>query len=222
VKIPIYDQSGKKIGDHTLNSAIFEASIKESLIQQALLRQLANKRANPAKTKTRGERRGGGRKPFRQKGTGNARAGSRRSPIWRKGGVIFGPTGLENYSKQMPKKQRQQALFSILSSKAKDGKIIALDKYEGEIKTKVFAELISKLPIERDALIVIPEKNEVVQKSAHNIANVKVILANYLNPADLLKYRNLIFLAEALKKVDEIWGAETKKPKNKKTEEQKT
>jgi len=213
MKIPIYDQNGKNIGDHTLNSTIFEASINEVLIHQALVRQLANKRIAIAKTKTRGDRRGGGRKPFRQKGTGNARAGSRRSPIWRKGGVIFGPTGLENYTKQMPRKQRIKALFSVLSAKAKDGEILAIDKYEGEIKTKSFAELVSKLPIDRNALIVIPEKNETIQKSARNIPNVKVILANYLNPADLLKYSNLVFLVEALKKVDEIWGNKIKEKK---------
>lgn len=210
MKVDMYDQSGKKIGDHTLNSEIFEVEASNGLIHLALLRQLANNRITIAKAKNRGSRRGGGRKPFRQKGTGNARAGSRRSPLWHKGGVIFGPTGLETYTKQMPKKQRQKALLSTLSTKAKDGQILVLDKYEGEIKTKSFAELIKKLPIERNVLVVISEKNELIQKSASNLKNVKVILANYLNIADLLKYRNLMFLKDAFAKVDETWGKKVK------------
>jgi len=205
MKVAIYDQQGKKVKDLELDSKFFEAPIREGLIHLALVRQLSNSRRPIAKTKTKGERRGGGKKPYAQKGTGNARAGSRRSPLWRKGGVTFGPTGLENFEKGMPKSERRQALFSALSAKAKDQQIMGLVSYEGEVKTKNFAALLAKLPIGRKVLIVIPAADPIVQKSARNLANAKVILVNYLNVADLLKYQTVLFLEPAFGKMAEIW-----------------
>ncbi|MDD4352604.1 MAG: 50S ribosomal protein L4 [Candidatus Gracilibacteria bacterium] len=220
MKIDIYDQNGKKIGDQTLNSEIFETEVNEGLVHLALVRQLSNSRNAIAKTKNRAARRGGGIKPFKQKGTGNARAGSRRSPIWRKGGVIFGPTGLENFQKNMPKSERRKALCCALSAKAKDNEILGLDGYKGEIKTKAFSQMLTKLPITRNVLIVIPEKDAVIQKSAHNLTEAKVILVNYLNIADLLKYKTLLFLKDSLSKVDELWGkAAVRSDKNKESKQ---
>lgn len=209
MKIDLYAQTGEKKGQVELNKEFFEVPYNEDLIHQALVRQHANGRVAIAHTKTRGEVRGGGRKPFRQKGTGSARQGSRRNPHFRGGGVVFGPRNNRNFLVDMPKKQRRKALFSALSAKAKADQIIALEKYEGEVKTKTFAELLNKLPIERNVLVVIPEKNEVIQKSTNNLANAKTIIVNYLNIADLQKYRKVLFLQDALPKMEEIFKSAT-------------
>lgn len=209
MKIDLYAQTGEKKGQVELNKEFFEVPYNEDLIHQALVRQHANGRVAIAHTKTRGEVRGGGRKPFRQKGTGSARQGSRRNPHFRGGGVVFGPRNNRNFSVDMPKKQRRKALFSALSAKAKADQIIALEKYEGEVKTKTFAELLNKLPIERNVLVVIQEKNEVIQKSTNNLANAKTIIVNYLNIADLQKYRKVLFLQDALPKMEEIFKSAT-------------
>ncbi len=210
MKIDLYAQTGEKKGQIELNKEFFEVPYNEDLIHQALIRQQANQRIAIADTKTKGEIRGGGRKPFRQKGTGNARQGSIRNPHYRGGGTVFGPTKERNYEVDMPKKQRRKALLSALSAKAKNEQIIALESYEGEVKTKAFAELLKKLPVERNVLVVIPEKNEVIQKSTSNLANAKTILVNYLNIADLQKYRKVLFLKDALPKMEEIFGPANK------------
>lgn len=210
MKVDLYTQTGEKKGQVELKKEFFEVPYNEDLIHQALVRQHANGRVAIAHTKTRGEVRGGGRKPFRQKGTGSARQGSRRSPNLRGGGVVFGPRNDRNFVVDMPKKQRRKALFSALSAKAKNDQIIALESYEGEVKTKVFAELIKKLPIDRNVLIIIPEKNEVIQRSTKNLANAKTIIVNYLNIADLQKYRKILFLKNALPKMEEIFRSVNK------------
>jgi len=211
MKAVLYDQKGAKKGEVTLPKALFEVEPNEGLIHRALVRQLANKRVDTASSKGRSDVRGGGRKPFRQKGTGNARMGTRRSPLARGGGIIFGPNGARNYKKDMPKKQRRMALFGALSAKAKDGKIMALDKYEAKApKTKEFQALVDKLPVERNLLVVVDEKHETLQKSANNIPNVKTILVNYLNPHDLLKYRQVLFLEKALEKAEEVFTTKSK------------
>lgn len=211
MKVDLYTQTGEKKGQVELKKEFFEVPYNEDLIHQALVRQHANKRIAIAHTKTRGEVRGGGRKPFRQKGTGSARQGSRSTPNLRGGGVVFGPRNDRNFTVDMPKKQRRKALFSALSVKAKADQIIALESYEGEVKTKAFADLIKKLPVDRNVLVVIPEKNEVIQKSTSNLANAKTIIVNYLNIADLQKYRKVLFLKDALPKMEEVFKSATNK-----------
>lgn len=209
-KAALYNQKGEKKGEVTLNKDMFEVPMNASLLQRALQYQANNARIATAHVKTRGEVRGGGRKPYKQKGTGNARQGSTRSPQWKGGGIVFGPKSWRNFSEMMPRKQRRKALFTALSAKAADGKIIALDKYEGEVKTKTFAELLKKLPIERGCLVVIPEKSEVVQKSSANIRRAKTILVSYLNVFDVLKYGNVMFIGNALDKMGEVFQRRTK------------
>ncbi|HMR01149.1 MAG TPA: 50S ribosomal protein L4 [Candidatus Gracilibacteria bacterium] len=209
-KVALYNQKGDKKGDVTVSDAIFAAKFNEDLIHQALVRQLANARLGMiAHTKTRAEVRGGGRKPFRQKGTGRARQGSTRSPQQIGGGVAHGPRNNRNFKKDMPKKQRRLALFSALSAKLGENKIIALDKYEGEVKTKPFAEMLKKLPIEKEVLVVVAEKNELIQKSSSNIPFAKSLLVNYLNIADLQKYDTVLFEEAALKKIEEVFIEKT-------------
>ncbi len=206
MKATVYTQTGEKKGEVTLNKDIFGIEVNEGLIHQMLILQQANSRSPIAHTKTRGEIRGGGRKPHRQKGTGRARTGSTRGPIHRGGGIVFGPRNTRNFTKMMPKKQRRKALFSALSSKASDKQILVVEKYDAkETKTKEFAAMIDKLPVERNALFVIPEKNEVIQKSSRNLPKVKTVLANYLNIQDVLKYQSLVFLKSSLPKLEETF-----------------
>lgn len=206
MKVDLYNQKGDKVGDLDLPKAIFEVEFNEELVHQALVRQMANKRVNLAHTKTRGEVRGGGRKPFRQKGTGNARQGTIRAPHMKGGGVTFGPRNNRNFSKDMPKKQRRKALFSALSEKARNKEVMALETYEVKApKTKEFAAMIAKMPIERNVLIVLPSKNEMVEKSAGNLPNVKTITAGYINIHDLQKYQSILFLKDAVAKMEEVF-----------------
>ena len=211
MKVDLYTQSGTKSGSLDLPKEIFEVPFNKDLVHQALLRQLSNARKNIAHTKTRGEVSGGGRKPFRQKGTGNARQGTIRAPHMRGGGVVFGPRNNRNFTKDMPKKQRRKALFSALSEKARAGEVIGLDKYEAKApKTKEFAELLTKLPVERNALVVIPEKDQVIQKSSSNLSNVKTVLASYLNIHDLQKYRTVVILKDAVKALEDTFLTKAK------------
>lgn len=207
MKVDLYTQKGEKKGQVEIKKEFSEVPYNEDLIHQALIRQHANARSPIAHTKTRGEVRGGGRKPFRQKGTGSARQGSRRTPHFKGGGVVFGPRNTRNFEVDMPKKQRKKALFSALSAKVTGNALIALENYESEApKTKLFAELVGKLPIKRNALFVIAEKNPAIQKSSANIPNVKTILVNYLNVVDLQKYRTVVFLKDAIAKMEEVFG----------------
>lgn len=213
MKADLYTQTGEKKGQVELAKEFFEVPYNADLIHQALVRQQANARNPIAHTLTKDEVRGGGRKPYRQKGTGSARQGSRRNPHFKGGGVVFGPRNTRNFEVAMPKKQRRKALFSALSAKAKNNEIFALENYDAkEVKTKQFAEMIKKLPVERSVLVVIPGKNEIVQKSSANIANVKTILVNYLNIADLQKFKKVMFLKEALKKMEEVFCSEKGEP----------
>ncbi|MBU1682902.1 50S ribosomal protein L4, partial [Patescibacteria group bacterium] len=206
MKIDLYTQAGEKKGTVDVSDSMFKAPVHEELVRLALIRQMANARQPIAHTKTRGEVRGGGRKPWRQKGTGRARFGSTRNPIWRGGGVAFGPRNDRNYSKNMTKKARRGALFSVLSQKAGDNEIFALNKFEVKTpKTKDFTAMMSKLPVERSLLVVAGEKDVNLEKAAGNLPNVKVILVNYLNPHDLLKYEKVMFLESALKKAEELF-----------------
>jgi len=206
-KIAIYNQEGKKVKDFEAKDIFFGVEFNSDLVQQALIRQLANRRVAPiAHTKTKGEVVGGKKKPFRQKGTGYARQGATNNPHMIGGGVSFGPRNARNYKRMMPKKQRRLALFSALSQKAREDKVFGLDNYDvKEIKTKTFTAMLSKLPIEKDVLFVLPSKNEIITKSSRNLPNVKTILTNYLNIADLQKYDKVVFLEESFQKLEEVF-----------------
>jgi large subunit ribosomal protein L4 len=206
MQIDIFDQTGSKVSKHTLTPEIFEADINIPLMHQALTVQASNRRQGTSKTKTKGEVRGGGRKPWKQKGTGRARVGSTRSPIWRGGGITFGPTGEQNFAKDMPKNQRRKALFSVLSQKAKDNSIIGIKTIdENNLKTKIVNQLIDKLPIERNALIVIPNSDDRLKRAFSNIPYAQVVMANYLDIHDLMKYETIVFLEESFSVVDATW-----------------
>lgn len=211
-QIDLYNQQGEKKGQVKVSQEIFGQKFNADLVHQALVRQLSNKRLGMiAHTKDKGDVRGGGRKPFRQKGTGQARQGSTRNPHQIGGGVAHGPHNVKNYNKMMPKKQRRKALFCALSAKMGENKIMALDKYEStEIKTKPFAEMLKKLPIQKDVLVVLSQKDKILQKSSNNIPTVKTLLVNYLNIADLQKYENVLFMEDALQKMEETFLSPSK------------
>lgn len=205
LKVALYNQKGEKKGDVTLNETLFGLPANPSLIQRMLQHQTSNGRRAIAHTKVRAEVRGGGRKPYKQKGTGNARQGSIRSAQWKGGAIIFGPRNTRNYVELMPKKQRRKALFTALSSKVAEEKVLVLDSYEGEIKTKTFNTLLKKLPISRDCLLVIPERSALLEKSTANIPHVKTISAGFLNVFDVMKFGNVLFLKDALTKFEDTF-----------------
>ncbi len=208
MKIDLYSSDGAKKGTVSLPKEIFEADITVGLMHEAALRQQGNARIPTASVKTKSEVRGGGRKPWRQKGTGRARQGSIRSAQWRGGGIIFGPKPNRNFAKDMPKKMRRKALFSALSSKAKEKGISALEAFNSqEPKTKILSELLGKIGCTGKTLVVIPARNGVIEKSAQNIPEVKVIFAQYLNIIDILSADKVLFLQDAIDKTKEIFGA---------------
>lgn len=210
MKIDLYASDGTKKGSVDLPKDIFEIEVNEGLIHEALIRQQANARIDTAFSKTRAEVRGGGKKPWRQKGTGRARQGTIRAGQWTGGGVIFGPRGNRNYEKQMPKKMRRKALLSALSAKAAAKSIIALESFESkEPKTKLLADLLKKMESDRRVLIVEANRNYVLEKSARNIPGVKTLFAQYLNIEDLLRADRVIFLQDAVAKTEEIFGTKS-------------
>jgi large subunit ribosomal protein L4 len=190
----------------SLNEAIFGAKTRAHLLHQAVVMQLANRRAGSAATKSKGFVRGGGKKPWRQKGTGRARAGSTRSPIWVGGGTVFGPTP-RDYSYRMPRTARHQALLSALSLKNRDGKIIVVDKLELEAaKTKLMVAALAQLKI-ASALIVIAQPDLNLERSARNLPRIKVLRVEGLNVYDLLRYDHLVLTVGALKLLEERLAA---------------
>lgn len=202
--IDLYSQDGIKKGQMEVSDKIFSAKINETLIHRALIRQLSNRRHPIAHVKTKGEVRGGGKKPYRQKHTGRARQGSTTNPHFIGGGVVFGPRNVRNFTLGMPKKERQKALHSALSAKAKENLIVALEQYEvknEKPKTKDFASMLKKMKFEKDTLFVVPEKNELIFRACRNLPMVKALLVQFLNPADLLKYHHILFLKDALAKL---------------------
>jgi len=186
----------------TLNEAIFGAKTRPHLLHQAVVMQLANRRAGSAATKTKGFVSGGGKKPWRQKGTGRARAGSTRSPIWVGGGTTFGPHP-RDYSYRLPRTARREALLSALSLKNRDGKIIVVDKFElDEAKTKLMVRALAELKVQ-SALVVIPQSDVKIERSARNLPKIKVLRVEGLNVYDLLRYEHLILTEGALKRLEE-------------------
>ena len=185
-----------------LNDAIFGAKTRAHLLHQAVVMQLANRRAGTAATKTKGFVRGGGKKPWKQKGTGRARAGSTRSPIWVGGGTVFGPTP-RDYSYRMPRTARREALLSALSVKNRDGKLIVVDKFSLEAaKTKIMAQALAELKV-TSALIVIAGADATIERSARNLPKVKVLRVEGVNVYDLLRYDHLVLTEGALKLLEE-------------------
>ena len=204
--LPVYNMVGEKVGETELADEIFAVPINEAVMHQALLRQLANARLGTHKTKKRGEVSGGGRKPWRQKGTGRARQGSIRSPQWRKGGTVFGPQP-RSYRQKMPRKMRRLAVRSALSVKAAAEQIILLDTLRmEESRTKQMLALLDSLGVQDSALILLSKKDEAVERSARNVPEVKTLRANYLNIRDILGYDHLVLPLEALEVVEAIWG----------------
>ncbi len=201
--LPVKDISGNQVGEIELNDAVFGAPVNQTLMHQALLRQLANARLGTHKTKTRGEVRGGGRKPWRQKGTGRARQGSIRAPQWVGGGTVFGPRP-RKYTKQMPKKMRRAALRSALSVKAAAEQIIVVDRIEIEQpKTRVVVEMLNALGAAgASVLLVLNEEQQIVQRSAKNLPKVKTLLSGYMNVRDLLGHDVVILSTEIVEKLE--------------------
>ncbi len=205
-KVDVYNIEGKKVSDVELNESIFGIEPNEAIVHSVLVNYLANQRQGTQSTKTRSEVSGGGRKPWRQKGTGRARQGSIRAPQWIKGGIALGPKP-RSYKYRVNKKERQLAVKSLLSSKVLENNLIVLDKVElKEIKTKNMVKALDSLKVTGKTLILLPEKNENVQKSARNIEGVKTTLVNTINVYDLLKYNKLVITLDTVKKLEEVYA----------------
>ena len=199
-KVDVYDIKGKKVSDIELADSVFGIEPNENIVHAVLVNYLANQRQGTQSTKTRAEVRGGGRKPWRQKGTGRARQGSIRAPQWIKGGIALGPKP-RSYKYTVNKKERRLAIKSILSSKVLEKELTVVDKLElKEIKTKSMVKALEALKVEGKTLIILPEGNKNVIMSARNIEGVKAIKANNINVFDLLKYNNLILPVDTVKK----------------------
>lgn len=204
-EVSVLNMEGSEVGKIKLNDAIFGVEINEHLVHQAVVAQLANNRQGTQKAKTRSEVRGGGRKPWRQKGTGHARQGSIRSPQWTGGGVVFAPTP-RDYSKKMNKKEKRIALKSALTSRVEEGKFIVLDELKFDApKTKEFAKVMENLKADK-ALVVINDNDANVVKSAANIPAVKTASTNTINVYDILKYDTVIVTQDAVKTIEEVYA----------------
>ena len=205
-KVDVYDLKGKKVSDIELAENVFGIEPNENIVHSVLINYLANQRQGTQSTKTRAEVSGGGKKPWRQKGTGRARQGSTRSPQWIKGGIALGPKP-RSYRYTVNKKERRLAIKSILSSKVLEKELTVVDKLEvKEIKTKTMVKVLADLKTEGKTLIVLPENNKNVLMSSRNIEGVKTITANNINVFDLLKYTNLILSVDTVKKLEEVYA----------------
>lgn len=204
--IDVYDIQGKKVSTVELKDEIFGIEPNEAVVHSALVNFLANQRQGTQSTKTRAEVSGGGRKPWRQKGTGRARQGSIRAPQWIKGGIALGPKP-RSYKYSVNKKEKRLAIKSCLSSKVLEKELVVVDSLPlKEIKTKEMVKALNNLKVEGKTLILLPEKNETVQKSARNIEGVKTSLVNTINVYDLLKYKNLVITLDTVKKLEEVYA----------------
>ena len=205
-KIDVVDMKGKKVSDLELAENIFGIEPNKTIVHSVLINYLANQRQGTQSTKTRAEVRGGGKKPWRQKGTGRARQGSIRAPQWIKGGIALGPKP-RSYKYAVNKKERQLAIKSILSSKVLEKELTVVDKLEvKEIKTKTMVKALADMKVEGKTLIILPEKNNEVYMSSRNIEGVKTILLNNINVFDLLKYTNLVLPVDTVKKLEEVYA----------------
>ena len=205
-KVDVYDIKGKKVSDIELADSVFGIEPNENIVHAVLVNYLANQRQGTQSTKTRAEVRGGGKKPWRQKGTGRARQGSIRAPQWIKGGIALGPKP-RSYKYTVNKKEKRLAIKSVLSSKVIEKELTVVDKLElKEIKTKSMVKALTALKVEGKTLIIVPEKNTNVVMSARNIEGVKTITANNINVFDLLKSNNLILPVDTVKKLEEVYA----------------
>jgi len=203
----IHNQIGEKIGQQKLSAAVFGAKIVPHLIHEAVVSMRSNARRSTAHTKTRGEIRGGGKKPWKQKGTGRARHGSTRSPIWRGGGITFGPRNDRNYFKKMNAQARKTALLGVLSDKADSGNIIVLDDFKNDKpKTKEMFKMLTALKIKFPALLVILKTDTVIKKIGQNIKNVKINTADNLHLFDILKAKNIVIIKKAIEEIESKYG----------------
>ena len=199
--LSVFDIEKNKVSEIEVSDSVFGAMVKEHLIYEVVRMQLANRRQGTASTKRRGEVRGGGRKPWRQKGTGRARVGTIRSPIWRGGGIVFGPHP-RDYSYKVPKKVKKAALKSVLSMKLQEDKVLVLQDFPmEEIKTKKFQEILGRFEL-GSVLFVLDKENPVLEKSSRNIKDVKMMRSEGINVFDLLKYDNLVMLEPSVKMVE--------------------
>ena len=203
-KIDVYNIEGKKVNDVELKEDIFGIIPNEELVHSVIVNYLANQRQGTQSTKTRAEVRGGGKKPWRQKGTGRARQGSIRAPHWVGGGIALGPKP-RSYSYKLNKKERRLAIKSCLSSKVIENELTVIDKFEfNEIKE--VEKMLNNLKLEGKTLILLPEKNEIIQKSARNIKGVKTLSVNTINAYDLVKYKNLVVTLDTVKRLEEVYA----------------
>ena len=203
--VSVFNLEGNEVGTLELNDAVFGVEVNEHLVHMAVVSQLANKRQGTQKAKTRSEVSGGGRKPWRQKGTGHARQGSTRAPQWTGGGVVFAPTP-RDYSFKLNKKERRAALCSALSSKVAESQIIVLDEFKlDEIKTKKFQDVLNNLSVSK-ALVVLEDGNKNAELSARNIADVKTAKTNTINVYDILKYNTVIATKAAVQAIEEVYA----------------
>ena len=201
--VSVYNMEGAQVGTIELSDSIFAVPVNEHLVHQAVVAQLANKRQGTQKAKTRSEVRGGGRKPWRQKGTGHARQGSTRAPQWTGGGVVFAPVP-RDYSFKMNKKEKRAALKSVLTAKVEEKKFIVVDEIKfDEIKTKNFANMLKNLDVKK-ALVVLEDENATI--SAKNIADVKTAKVNTINVYDILKYNTVIATKDAVRNIEEVYA----------------
>lgn len=203
--VAVYNMEGKEVGKLELNDAVFGVEVNEHLVHMAVLQQLANNRQGTQKAKTRSEVRGGGRKPWRQKGTGHARQGSTRSPQWTHGGVVFAPVP-RDYSFKLNKKEKRAALKSALTTRVAESKFVVLDELKlDEIKTKKFVEVLNNLKVEK-ALVVLQDMDNNIIKSASNIPTVKTAQINELNVFDVLKYDTVVVAKDTVKSIEEVYA----------------
>ena len=204
-KVSVYNMEGKEVGAIELNDAVFGVEVNEHLVHMAVVQQLANNRQGTQKAKTRSEVSGGGRKPWRQKGTGHARQGSTRAPQWTGGGVVFAPVP-RDYSFKLNKKEKRAALKSALTSKVQDSKLVVVDelKFE-EIKTKNFAQVMNNLKVEK-GLVVLADNDANVVMSARNMANVDTTLVNTINVYDIMNAKTVVLTKDAVAKIEEVYA----------------
>jgi large subunit ribosomal protein L4 len=206
MQVPVYNIQGEQVSETELRDDIFAVPVNEALMHQALVRQLANARLGTHKTKTRGEVSGGGRKPWRQKGTGRARQGSTRAPHWPGGGTVFGPTP-RSYEQKMPRKMRRLALRSALSVKASESQVKVLDALEmAEPKTRELVRILESLGVSSSVLILLPQSDQVILRSVRNLPKVRTLVAQYLNVRDLLTYDYILMPLASLEVIEGILG----------------
>lgn len=205
-KLPVYNQEGQQVGDIALADQVFGVKVNPALVHEVMVATRANARKTIASTKTKGEVRGGGKKPWKQKGTGRARQGSIRAPQWIGGGIVFGPDKERNFSVKINKKTKQKALFMVLSDKLVDQKVVIVDAFKTEpAKTKIMATSLKKLPLQKTVLLVAPASNPTLMRMVRNLPHVKCVTAQSVGLLDALNYRSIVFLKDAIPAFERLY-----------------